>query len=300
MSFVVLAACFARLIAEPYERKGKNGIPRRTNGWRKERNQKKGKEEIENRDQRVEETKQNQYPSIQTMHQFPPIPPSQVRHELKRVEGTIEDVGSSNHHRLDEIKQINEKYEARTKHLLDIIEQQQTKITKLTSELSMSDTQVMQLELSQREIMIQKKANSQDVLLRKKMVEAEKKKKKIIHRKMLRQQMEKRILEDTERGGERMDAEEDDDALRGQDGSNAELKKAREVSNENEKSVCVKERNKERKKERERGREEWLERGQKRGSEMRGGVEMRERKESRQGREGNVSSWLKQSKTKRE
>ena len=155
-----------------------------------------------------------------------------VRSELKRVEGKIEDVGAGSSGKLDEVRALNDKYEARTKHLLDIIEQQQTKITKLTSELSRSDTQVMQMELNRREMRMHKQMNNQDGLLRKKMVEAEQKKKKIIHRKMLRQQMEKRILEDAEDEDVDRYDDDDDDEEEGdeRDETRNELKKAREVN----------------------------------------------------------------------
>lgn len=151
-----------------------------------------------------------------------------VRSELKLVESSIEDVGSSR--KLDEVRQLNDKYEARTKHLLDIIEQQQTKISKLTSELSMSDTQVMQMELNHREMLMQQQMDSRDVLLRKKIVEAEQKKKKIIHRKMLRQQMEKRILEEAEDEDEDEDEDNETHNEEKKDSGGSELKKAHDLN----------------------------------------------------------------------
>ena len=114
---------------------------------------------------------------------------ARLRAETSMIEEKLQE---SDARKLNRIEEINHKYEGRTKHLMDLIEEQQSNIAKLQHDISDSETHLMQLELEREELVAKKEMDSRDKIMQQKMAEADQKKKKLRQRKILRQQREKR------------------------------------------------------------------------------------------------------------
>ena len=118
---------------------------------------------------------------------------ARLRAETSLIDEKLQESGAK---KLNRIEEINRKYEGRTKHLMDLIEEQQSNIGKLQHDISDSETQLMQLELEREELVAKREMDSRDKMMQQKMAEADQKKKKLRQRKILRQQREKREEEE--------------------------------------------------------------------------------------------------------